>query len=281
MSIAALVARFGRQHALQEIKWLKSAVQDNQHALEHLINRRLTGEPLQYILGTQPFGPLNLLVRPPVLIPRPETEHWAIQLAQLLSPTPAKPLSLLDLGTGSGCIPLLLCHLWPSGSLYAHGIDCSPDAVQLATDNAESVGIRLLSASTRRDGALTHNVFKPELASYLDPTVLNLLEPPYDVITANPPYIPRREYDDLPSEVKDYEDQRALLGGEDGLIFYHAIAKLVADGLLAEHGTLALEVGHDQAPRVQEILRAAAHMESIDVWLDPWGKQRTIIARRS
>ncbi|KAF9049977.1 S-adenosyl-L-methionine-dependent methyltransferase [Panaeolus papilionaceus] len=247
-----------------------------------MVNRRINGEPLQYILGTQPFGPLNLLTRPPVLIPRPETEHWVIKLSELLSPTAQNPISLLDLGTGSGCIPLLLCHLWPPASLKAHAVDISPHAIRLARDNA-----RLSDIASTTDNAQysnnPRNTFTTSLASFTSidfPDPASRAKFPFDVITSNPPYIPTHEYNQLPRSVKHFEDPRALCGGQDGYDFYHAIARLVSqtDILKPTGGLLALEVGHDQAVTVEQIMRDTRRFRHTDIWKDLWGKERTVLA---
>jgi release factor glutamine methyltransferase len=299
----ALTQSIGRQSANQELNWMKRAT----HAgcLKEMLERRVQGEPLQYILGgctpifipvssfcdsklfkgTQPFGPLDLLTRAPILIPRPETENWAIRLAELLQPTIERPLSVLDLCTGSGCIPLLLCHLWARGSTRAYGVDISDHAVELAKDNAARCGIP--------DVASPHhfsNVYTPYLANVLDATFRDSLPRSFDVITSNPPYIPLNEYHQLPRSVKDYEDPRALLGdlpdspGTDGLTFYHAIARLVArDGVLNEgdQAMVVLEVGDKQAAAVESILKTEGRLNSTEIWLDPWGKQRVVVGRRT
>ena len=220
--------------------------------------------------GTTPFGPLDLLTRPPTLIPRPETEDWAIRLARAVAPT--RNLRVLDLCTGSGCIPLLLCHLWPAGT-HAVGVDISPDAIWLATDNA-------VRSRT--------NSFTPVLGDLRDPALLDRLVPPFDVITANPPYIPLHLYHTLPSSVKDYEDPQALIGDypdaqiQDGLSYYRSIATLLGrKGVLADNAVLALEVGHDQAHAVKHILERipALRFHQIDIWRDPWNKERVVFAR--
>ncbi|KAF8894033.1 S-adenosyl-L-methionine-dependent methyltransferase, partial [Infundibulicybe gibba] len=120
-----LIAALGPRQARIELRWLRQAQADIP-LLTQLISRRADGEPLQYILGTQPFGPLNLLTRPPVLIPRPETEHWTHALADLISPSAQSPVTLLDLGTGSACIPLLLAHLWPPAVPPFHVLTSNP-----------------------------------------------------------------------------------------------------------------------------------------------------------
>jgi release factor glutamine methyltransferase len=139
-------------------------------------------------------------------------------------------VKLLDLCTGSGCIPLLLCHLWPPGSVRAFGIDLSEEAVQLATENAAQCGI----PSGIPPRCQNTNTFNPSLGNILDPVLINSLDPPYDILTSNPPYIPRREYEQLPPSVKNFEDPRALLGDlpgtntQDGLTFYYSIARIAS-----------------------------------------------------
>lgn len=209
-----------------------------------------------------------------MLIPRPETEDWTIRLAEFLRPT--RPLSILDLGTGTGCIPLLLCHLLPAGTVRAHGIDISPDAVKLAEENAALCGFSASLAGTSR------NIFRPVQASFLDPLFPHThlgVDPPFDLITSNPPYISWSEFVRLPPSVTGYEDPKALFGGPDGLDFYHAIAALVArDGFLNPGAVVAVEVGDGQAELVQDIFYSTANLKS-DIWLDPWKKKRTVVAR--
>jgi release factor glutamine methyltransferase len=219
-----------------------------------------------------------------VLIPRPETECWTIRLSEVVSPTPRRPISVLDLCTGSGCIPLLLCYLWPKGCLTACGVDVSPDAVQLAKDNAVVCRIPTEAPATSR---LKSNVFIPLLADIRDHSFVNSLRPPFDIVTSNPPYIPRREYELLPPCVKNYEDAGALLGDtedseqQDGLSFYHLIARFVSiKGMLKEGGLVVLEVGDRQANAVRDIMRLEAGLRDIEIWQDYWGKDRTVVGRR-
>lgn len=248
-------------------------------SLDEMVKRRLLGEPLQYILGTQPFGPLNLVTRAPVLIPRPETEHWVMRLADTVSPVPENPVKLLDLGSGSGCIPLLLCHLWPAGSVQAHGVDISLDALRLANENAALCGIPSASGGHRPT-----NTFKTIRASFLSEDFLSSPELqqalPIDILTSNPPYISWDEYLELPASVTNFEDPKALFGGPTGLDFYHAIMRLICrTDLFKPQAIVALEVGHKQAETVQALLRSTGRVSSSDIWTDPWGKQRTVVAR--
>ncbi|KAJ6625449.1 S-adenosyl-L-methionine-dependent methyltransferase [Mycena sp. CBHHK59/15] len=273
MALAAqLAVRLGARQAALELSWMRRA--SSPVPLDQMLVRRIRGEPLQYILGDQPFGPLNLTVRPPVLIPRPETEHWTIKLAELLHPTPARPLSILDLGTGSGCIPLLLCHLWPAGSVRAFGVDVSSDAVKLAAENAALCDFSPFSAGGLR------NTFDAIQSNFMDPRFPgHRIAPPFDVVTSNPPYIPWHEYTQLPDSVTHYEDPKALFGGPDGLDFYRAIAALVArKDFLNSDAVVAVEVGDGQAEVVQKIFDTTAQMRT-QVWLDPWKKKRTVVGR--
>lgn len=191
--------------------------------LEKMVGRREKGEPLQYVLGTsspillcprshlgdlcsptpslavgnQPFGPLLLTVRPPTLIPRPETEEWTLRLASLLPS--AKPLRILDLCTGSGCIPLALLHALPQSQ--GVGVDLSSRALGLAEENAQLHGLndrfRTVAGDLFAEGWAPRWVHQHGRV---------------DVVTSNPPYIPAPEMRTLEKGVRDWEDERALLG---------------------------------------------------------------------
>jgi HemK-like putative methylase len=292
--LARLTTHLGKRQAALEWRWMKRAAPDPR-ALPDMVRRRCLGEPLQYILGasssrrggpsspvvrtgTQPFGPLNLLVRPPVLIPRPETENWVIKLSETLCPTAQTPLSLLDLGTGSGCIPLLLCHLWPPGSLHAHGVDISTHAIRLANDNA-----LLSDVPSASDGEHPRNTLRTTLTNFLSPEFphdLSPIKPPFNIITSNPPYIPWKDFVDLPRSVSNFEDPKALFGGPSGLEFYEAIARLIArEGFLSPDGVVALEVGYGQSKAVEALIRTTGGMRHTQIWMDPWGVERAIFGR--
>jgi methylase of polypeptide subunit release factors len=132
-------------------------------------------------------------------------------------------------------------------------------------------------------------MFTPFLANILDPEFGDSLPQSFDIITSNPPYIPFDEYRQLPRSVKEYEDPRALLGdppdtpGADGLTFYRAIARLVAQrGVLNEDGraVVVLEVGDKQAAAVETLLKTEGKLKRTEIWLDPWGKERVVVGRR-
>jgi SAM-dependent methyltransferase len=136
--------------------------------------------------GTQPFGHLDILTRPPVLIPRPETEHWTLRLAQSIRPSPQNPAHVLDLCTGTGCIPLLLCATWFPGSTSVVGIDTSLEALQLAQDNAiEHASIVDLVFPHRRPSTFPDALFLHHLRLHLPPRIYSYLSRPMSVIPLN------------------------------------------------------------------------------------------------
>lgn len=212
-------------------------------------------------------------------------------------------INVLDLCTGTGCIALLLCHLLPKGRVRATGIDISASAVKLAHENSVRVGMDLkpMANGAGVDSNHSHsNGFVPVQADILDPNFADIMSSysaPFDIITANPPYIPLHEYEQLSMSVRGYEDRRALLGNvhiesrnlpagcrERGLVFYHAIAGIVRESrragrsILNSGGHIALEVGHDQAQEVRGILRQNAGMAFTEIWRDFAGIERVVVA---
>lgn len=228
-------------------------------AARELVQRRGRREPLQHILGSANFCGLELWVTPEVLIPRPETELLAeravafLKMRLLLSGTPVsdparsarqKPAGsetgapmgdaeVLDLGTGSGCLPICLAHELPAVKVTT--VDISPAALLVARENA------------RRHGVL-------ERVEFLEGDGFGALPPgrQFDLIVSNPPYIPSAEIETLEPEVRDHDPRLALDGGADGLDFYRRIAA-EAPPWLKPGGKLMLELGHDQAAGVREI----------------------------
>lgn len=201
-------------------------------AYRTLIQRRRRGEPIAYIRGEREFYGHSFRVDPRVLVPRPDTETL-VEVA--LERTRARSLygRALDLCTGSGCVAIALAKARPTWRFT--GIDVSPDAVRLARENAERLGVAFCTRW------LTGDLFSP-----LAPGER------FELITANPPYIPHDEIARLDRDVRDFEPHLALDGGSDGL---QLIERIVAASrsYLVEGGVLALEVGHDQAERVDAL----------------------------
>jgi release factor glutamine methyltransferase len=221
---------------------------------------------------------LDILVRPPVLIPRPETEDWTLRLAERIRDTQLEsrePLKLLDICTGTGCIPLLLLSrlraLLPTRRMTAHAVDISVEAISLAEWNKEN---QLASGKLGPDHDLKfhqYDLFSPEFADFLS------VHGPFDIVTCNPPYISPAEYSALPPSVRKFEDHDALLGtGEDGAGYYRQVDLLLSSGtLMNRNGLLAMEIGWKQAATVSSLFGPLSR--SVEIWKDPWGKDRLVI----
>ena len=218
--------------------------------IKRLVTRRASGEPLQYIIGVVDFLGLHIRVGKGVLIPRPETELLVEEAIKTVrsqmsdvrceKPTRGKtqksksssPLCMLDLCTGSGCIALALAREFPTAQVYA--TDVSSKAIQYAKGNADYNGIKNVTF-------LKGSLFSP-VEEHM----------PFDLITANPPYIRSSDIDGLQREVRDWEPVSALDGGEDGLDFYREILSKAA-GYLKDAGWIFFELGFGQSQTVKKI----------------------------
>jgi release factor glutamine methyltransferase len=214
--------------------------QEELSRFRELVKRRRTREPVAYLVGRREFYGRLFRVDRRVLIPRPDTEKL-VEVA--LERTAARSMSLraLDLCTGSGCVAITLARERPTARVQA--IDSSDDALAVARENA----LRL--------GAYNASFSRADLYQGLDPVYAR-----FDLVTANPPYIPQGEMVTLMPDVRDFEPRLALEGGEDGL----AILRRVVDGaprFLESSGVLAVEVGIGQAVGVAEMLRARGFCE--------------------
>jgi release factor glutamine methyltransferase len=226
-------------------------------AVDEMVARRLTGEPLQYVLGRWGFRTLDLLVDGRVLIPRPETEV----VAGLAIDALPEGGTAVDLGTGSGAIALsLAAECWPDVEVWAS--DASPDALAVARANLAGLG---------RRGSVVRLVEGDWFAALPDD-----LRGRIDVLVSNPPYV--ADDDTLPSAVGDWEPVDALRSGSDGL---DDLARIIGDApaWLAPAGTLVLEIGETQGAAVAELARAAGLTEAT-VHPDLAGRDRALVARR-
>lgn len=192
-----------------------------------LVVRRGKREPLQHILGSQEFDGLSFEVSPAVLIPRHDTE---VLIEEALRRAPHAK-TVLDIGTGSGCIAIALAHRLPRAVVAA--IDLSTDALVVARHNAESNGVAVEFLQ----------------GSFLQPVAGRT----FDLIVSNPPYITSGDLADLQPEVRDFEPRLALDGGPDGLDAYRAIIAEAPD-FLNPCGWLLLEVGAGQDDDVGALL---------------------------
>jgi release factor glutamine methyltransferase len=198
-----------------------AAVADEGNPLEALVERRLSGEPLQYIEGTAQFGPLDLVVDPRVLIPRPETET----LYEISSRMVRLPEVIVDLCTGSGALALALKNRFPGASVFA--TDISPDAIEVAYENMTRTGLSIYLAEG--------DVYDPLPASLIGEV---------DLIVANPPYVAEKEFDVLPEDVQR-EPRVALVSGRTGLEVIEKIGASAADWL-RPGGVVVCEIGETQ-----------------------------------
>jgi release factor glutamine methyltransferase len=204
-----------------------------------LIERRMAGEPTQYLTGAKEFYNRPFKVDARVLIPRPETE-LLVEAALHVLPKDA-PSQALDVCTGSGCIAISLAAERPQASLLA--TDVSPGACALAKENAEALGV------AGRVTILQGNLFEPVPA-----------EARFALVVSNPPYIGSGEIPGLSAEVRR-EPHLALDGGPDGL----ALIRRVVEGarrFLIPGGLLAMEIGETQGSAVRELLQAAGYVDA-------------------
>lgn len=202
---------------------------DEADRYDSVIRRRSNREPFHYITGTKEFYGLDFAVGPGVLIPRPETELLVEDAIDILAKI-NRP-KFLEIGVGSGCISVsLLLH---ARNADAVAVDISPSAIEVAASNA-----------ARHDVAVRLDLKLGDIYSGISGT--------FDLIVANPPYIPDGDLDSLQPEVGAFEPHRALFGGFDGLSIVRRII-LEAPDFLRENGFLLIEIGFGQAASVKEL----------------------------
>ena len=220
-------ALYVRMHATDDLDADASA------KLDSLRRRRLSHEPVSKITGSRGFWRLDLKVTRDVLDPRPDSETLIEEVLRRL-PDKKAPLRILDLGTGSGCLALaLLCELPLAKAI---GTDRSAEALDVARENARLNGL---------DGR-----FEARLCDWTAGGWTNGLNPPFDVIVSNPPYIAETERGTLAPEVRDFDPEGALFGGADGLDAYKTLLPLVGS-LLKKEGFAVFEFGKGQHDAVR------------------------------
>lgn len=221
-----------------------------------MIARRRNHEPLQHILGYTAFCGLHITVTPDVLIPRPETE-LLVERATAFLETRTHP-TVLDLGTGSGCIPLAIKHFDPRARVS--GCDISPRALDVARENASRLALPVAFFAC--------DILKQELPPGA--------QGPFDLMVSNPPYIPTPEYRSLDPEVRDFEPRQALDAGPDPLQYYRALTEMAGTYLLPG-GLLLLETHCDYAHAVAALLEARG-LANVAVTKDLAGRDRIVQA---
>ncbi|MBI1306011.1 MAG: peptide chain release factor N(5)-glutamine methyltransferase [Bacteroidetes bacterium] len=225
--------------------------------LYSLLTDLKTGKPIQYILGKAWFMEAEFFVNDSVLIPRPETEeliHWVLDD----NPQTSGNFRVLDIGTGSGIIPVSLQIHRPFWEIFA--CDISEDAIRVARTNAS------LIQTSRKPDFYLEDIFNP----------VHLFEKPFDIIISNPPYIPKSELSVMNKTVTDFEPEIALfVPNQDPLLFYRVIS-IYAKNNLSKKGVLYFEIHEDYASQVAELLNP--DFADIKIRQDLQGKNRMVKA---
>ena len=229
--------------------------------IESFLARRCRHEPLSRILGEREFYGRTFRLGPATLDPRPDSETLIdATLALLREEERGKPLRVLDIGTGTGCLLLTLLLELPEAT--GIGTDASADAIDVARDNAQRLG-----ASPRA------KFVKTDLAAGLPG--------PFDVIVSNPPYVRSADIAQLDENVRTFDPHLALDGGPDGLDYYRRIVRDLCR-LMPDGGLVVFEVGHDQAADVAAELEAAPGIELVSapqLFTDVAGIHRVVASR--
>ncbi len=227
-----------------------------------LVRRRVAGEPVAYLVGRREFYSLSFEVTPDVLIPRPETELVVVELldaAKALKVT-GRPLRIIDVGTGSGVIAVCAATQIPDCEVVA--IDVSAESLAVAQRNVERHGVS--DRVSLRQGDLLGGL---------------AADPPFDIVASNPPYISVPEYHDLAIDVKDYEPELALVGGESGTELIETLIQQAA-GVLRTGGSLILEISPMIEQRVRQLVETSGAFEPPRAVADLAGLARVVTARR-
>jgi release factor glutamine methyltransferase len=221
------------------------------------VERRILGEPVAYILGEKEFWSLRFEVGREVLIPRPETECLIEEVLRFYHP-PGEDLRLLDIGTGSGAIGVVLARELPAARVIA--TDIAPGALAVARRNAAAHGV---------EGRM--EFFQGDLFAAVSGD--------FDIICSNPPYIPEAEYAILPAGIRNFEPSGALIAGSDGLYFHR---RIIREGLdrLKEGGRIFVEIGEGQREQVEALFRDAGGYDDISFGRDYGGIDRVASARK-
>jgi release factor glutamine methyltransferase len=221
-----------------------------------LVQRRLAGEPIQYITGEQEFYGLPFRVTEDVLIPRPETEHL-VERALELAAGFERP-RIVDVGTGSGAITIAMACRLPEARITA--VDISAAALEVARENAE-----------RNCVAGRIDFRKSDLLAAVE-------DEQFEMVASNPPYVASSDRDSLSVEVRDHEPALALFAGEDGLNVYRRLIP-AAFAVLTAGGFLLMEIGYGQSEAVAALLEQAG-FERIEFVLDLQGIARVACGQR-
>ncbi|MBF0387656.1 MAG: peptide chain release factor N(5)-glutamine methyltransferase [Candidatus Omnitrophica bacterium] len=238
---------------------------EQKERLASMQQRRANNEPVQYICGFTEFMGYPVAVGPGVLVPRPETEVLVEAVVRELKANGQRECRALDIGTGSGCIPIALVK--EVASCRVIGIDISEEALVFARRNAVLNGV-----------AGQVEFIKQDMFWFLDAGNAGVGRS-FDVIVSNPPYIPSALIAGLPADVRQ-EPVLALDGGPDGLHYYRYIIP-AAQRFLRSGGWLALEFGDGQSKELENLFAITGGWDKIRFVKDNAGKSRIALARRA
>lgn len=241
--------------------------------IEAAVKRLEQGEPIQYVLGWTWFAGLKFNVRSGVLIPRPETEWLVDNVCAHPAPSNNRPLRILDIGTGSGCIALSIKQRLPEA--YVEAWDISTEALSIAADNARSLSLDIV---LRQQDAL--NITPNVLSTAPNDNSAVPDSPFWNVIVSNPPYICERERTDMARNVLEHEPSTALFVPDtDPLLFYRAITRY-AIGSLNDGGRLLFECNTLYAGDTARMMKDEG-MAATEVFDDCFGKPRFAVGKKT
>ena len=197
----------------------------HQTLIKEAVARNSNHEPIQYILGETEFYGLKIKIDKSVLIPRPETEY----LVEKVIKENDFPKSILEIGTGSGCIAIALKKHFVNSKIVA--TDISEPALETARINAEINDVQI---------------------NFQQSDIFGNVSGKFDIIVSNPPYIPKQEYGILPKQILEFEPENALLATDDGLYFYKEILSKAKE-FLKNNVKIYFEIGHNQGNKIKKI----------------------------
>lgn len=227
---------------------------ENRNQLRTMVRQRAAGVPIQQVVGYAEFYGLKIIVTPDVMIPRQETE---ILVEKILQNHP-NAKTILDIGTGSGCIAIALGKNLPNCKMFA--VDIERSAIAVAQKNAETNGVEIQWDC--------QNIFQWEP------------ENKFDIIVSNPPYIAHEESQNLPQEVRDHEPALALFADKDGLQYYPRLAEISAE-FLHDGGVLWVEIGGEHHVEPVQKFFEHAGLLNVEIFFDLTGFPRIMKAEKS
>jgi release factor glutamine methyltransferase len=242
-----------------ELLLLKAISEEAQQKIEVWVSQIINEHvPVQYILGSVPFLDLDIIVKAPILIPRPETEQWCQELILQLKKSAVQNFKLLDLCSGTGCIALSIAHAFSEADVTA--LDINPQACTLIEENRTKNGIE--------NCTIVESDLFEELSK----------EKKYSIITANPPYITQEEWHGLEPRVKNWESPQALVAHNNGLEIIEKIIAQAPEYLDKKIDAIAqvwIEIGASQAEQVVALFEKAGYRDSVII-NDQYGKNRVV-----